>query len=390
MAKDRKEKANGFAADDKGGWLTNFLADEDSFDKRALWRLGSWGMAAVAAVTIAVLANKSYVHTQRDQIAAADLDQQSTRIQRYAREAEVENKRLSSAIQTLNSDRDRLYARVTTLEQGLDSVTGSIARQAQGTSPSPSNAPPSATTDRSMSPPPSGSEASAADAPTTRKLSAISPKPEKTAAPIVAPAGSTDAAETSPPQSAPEIAASPPMTATPSILAPPDPAATKLTAPDADARTGQPASNEPEQTVASTEPVSEVPVQRTKFGVDLGGANSVEGLRALWRRIGASNTELAGLRPLISVQESHPGMKLHLRLIAGPLDDAAAAAKICAALATRRQACATSVFDGQRLSLNVEPPAQHVVHRRVHPRTVKREPAKPAAQPAASSPAPAR
>lgn len=132
MAKDRKEKANGFAADDKGGWLTNFLADEDSFDRRALWRLGSWGMAAVAAVTIAVLANKSYVHTQRDQIAAADLDQQSKQIQHYAREAEVENKRLSSAIQTLNSDRDRLYARVTTLEQGLDSVTGSLPDRHRG------------------------------------------------------------------------------------------------------------------------------------------------------------------------------------------------------------------------------------------------------------------
>jgi hypothetical protein len=398
MAKHRKDKANDLAAGDKGGWVTNFLADEQSFDKRALWRLGSWGMAAVAAVTIAVLANKSYMHTQRDQIAAADLERQSGRIQRYAREAEVENKRLSSAIQTLNSDRDRLYARVSTLEQGLDSVTGSIARQAKEP---PTSTAPNTASDKSTSRPPADSSAAItppadtltppADTLAARKLPAISSEPEKTPVPTVAAAASTDAAETPPAQIAPVIAASPPMTATPSILAPPDPAATKLIAPDARPQTEQPAASEPKQALASTEPVAEVPVQRTEFGVDLGGANSVEGLRALWRRVGASNTELAGLRPLISVQEGHPGAKLHLRLLAGPFDDAAAAAKICAAMATRRQACATSVFDGQRLSLNAEPPpVSHVIHRRVHPRTVKREPAKPAAPPAPSPPAPAR
>lgn len=390
MAKHRKDKANDLAAGDKGGWVTNFLADEQSFDKRALWRLGSWGMAAVAAVTIAVLANKSYMHTQRDQIAAADLERQSARIQRYAREAEVENKRLSSAIQTLNSDRDRLYARVSTLEQGLDSVTGSIARQAKEP---PTSTAPNTASDKSTSRPAADSSTAItpADVPATRKLPAISSEPEKTPAPTVAPAVSTDAAETPPAQIAPVIAASPPITATPSVLAPPDPAATKLITPDAGPQTEQPAASEPKQALASTEPVAEVPVQRTEFGVDLGGANSVEGLRALWRRVGASNTELAGLRPLISVQEGHPGAKLHLRLLAGPFDDAAAAAKICAAMATRRQACATSVFDGQRLSLNAEPPpVSHVIHRRVHPRTVKREPAKPAAPPAASPPAPAR
>ena len=369
MAKDRKDKTDDLAADDAGGWLTGFLADEDSFDKRALWRLGSWGMAAVAAVTISVLANKSYVHVQRDQFAAADLERQSRQIQRYASEAQTESKRLSSAVETLNTDRDRLYSRVMTLEQGLDSVTGSIARQAQAQSPAPSN-PSAATTEKST------------------------PKPEKTAAPSIAPANSTDATEASQQNTAPMVAtASPPLAPTPSILAPPDAAATKLLAPmpDAQPHSGQAAANEPTQALAAIETGPEVPVQRTEFGVDLGGANSIEELRTLWRRVSASNKEIAGLRPIISVQERHAGAKLHLRLVAGPLDDAAAAAKICAAMTTRHQACETSVFDGQRLALNADPaPAPRVAHRRTGPRPIKREPLKPVQPPAPAAPAPAR
>src|SRR4051794_22504485 len=62
-------------------------------------------------------------------MAAADLSQRAQQIQNVANQTEREARRLASAIDTLNSDRDRLYTRVTSLEQGLDSVTGSIARQ---------------------------------------------------------------------------------------------------------------------------------------------------------------------------------------------------------------------------------------------------------------------
>src|SRR5260370_13007697 len=65
----------------------------------------------------------------REQIGAADLARQAQQIQSVAKESQNETRRLASAIDTLNTDRDRLYSRVTVLEQGLDSVTGSIARQ---------------------------------------------------------------------------------------------------------------------------------------------------------------------------------------------------------------------------------------------------------------------
>ena len=82
-----------------------------------------------AAVILAVMANQSSLGLKRDQVAAADLTRQAQQIQVVARETQNEARRLAAAIDTLNSDRDRLYSRVTGLEQGLDSVTGAIARQ---------------------------------------------------------------------------------------------------------------------------------------------------------------------------------------------------------------------------------------------------------------------
>src|SRR6202040_143740 len=129
MALDSDHLAGGFETENTGGLLRGFLAEEDELDRRALWRLGSWGAASVGAVIVAVLANQSSIGLRRDQIAAADLARQSQQIQSVAKESQNEARRLASAIDTLNGDRDRLYSRVTVLEQGLDSVTGAIARQ---------------------------------------------------------------------------------------------------------------------------------------------------------------------------------------------------------------------------------------------------------------------
>src|SRR5262249_18690078 len=63
-------------------------------------------------------------------IAADDFARQAQQIRQLARESQVEARKLASAVDTLNGDRDRLYSRVTVLEQGLDSVTGAIAKQA--------------------------------------------------------------------------------------------------------------------------------------------------------------------------------------------------------------------------------------------------------------------
>src|SRR6195952_2463768 len=137
MAKDRDNLVDRFDTDNSGGWLAGFLAEEDDLDRRSLWRLGSWGVGSVAAVVAAVMASQSSIGARRDQIASADLARQGQQIQSVAKDSQSEARRLASAIDTLNSDRDRLYSRVTVLEQGLDSVTGSIARQNSATGSPP-------------------------------------------------------------------------------------------------------------------------------------------------------------------------------------------------------------------------------------------------------------
>jgi len=303
LAKDLDHLAGSFDTDDTGGVLSGFLAEEDEFDRRALWRLGTWGVASVAAVVVAVMANQSSLGWRREQIAAVDLMQQVNRLQDVAEETQNEARRLASAIDTLNGDRDRLYSRVTVLEQGLDTVTGAIAR---------------------------------------RDPAAAAPSAEAVPTPVVGPVATTLESK--------------------STMAPPDPAAGKLIEPDkpasviaappipevvASARSGKDVDADPEAMPK---------IQRTEFGVDVGGANSVAGLRALWRGLlkSRANASLAALRPIIVIKEGSGGFGMQLRLVAGPLRDAAAAAKICAVLTQNRRSCDTAVFDGQRLSMNTE------------------------------------
>ena len=69
-----------------------------------------------------------------------------------------------------------------------------------------------------------------------------------------------------------------------------------------------------------------------------------------------SNAPLTALRPIIVIKESINGLGMQLRLVAGPLNDAGAAAKICAVLAENKRPCETTIFDGQRLSLKADDP----------------------------------
>ena len=60
MARDPDHLA-GFDAENTGGVLSGFLAEEDVFDRRTLWRLGSWGAASVGAVILALYASQSSI-----------------------------------------------------------------------------------------------------------------------------------------------------------------------------------------------------------------------------------------------------------------------------------------------------------------------------------------
>src|SRR5882724_6009358 len=358
MAKSTDHLARSFEIENTGGLLSDFLAEEDELDRSALWRLGSWGAASVGAVIVALLASQSSIGWRRDQVVAADLLRQSQQIQAVARESQNETRRLASAIDTLNSDRDRLYSRVTILEQGLDSVTGAIARQnsaaasAQATatsSPTAENQPAA----QSPAPAPAASPVATTVAATAEKPRTALPEQAPTAASSAVP-GTTNAPAATP---------ATPLMASKSIMAPPDSAAGKLIEPDPVTPPKPVVASAPSADIAEADasqaPVPPQAVQRTEFGVDVGGANSLNGLRALWRGLlkSKSTASLATLRPIIMVKESNAGLGMQLRLVAGPLNDAAAAAKICAALIESQRTCETAVFDGQRLAMKADEPA---------------------------------
>src|SRR6185295_2813602 len=175
------------------GLLGGLLAEEDGLDRRALWRIGSWGVAATGAVVLAVMANQSSLGLRRDQVAAADLTRQAQQIQLVARESQNEARRLAAAIDTLNSDRDRLYSRVTGLEQGLDSATGAVARQGSAAaSPPVAHAEPQA----AQNPQPSPAVAPVATAPTTAPAADKSTAATAEPAPAPVYSAAKDAAKT--------------------------------------------------------------------------------------------------------------------------------------------------------------------------------------------------
>lgn len=100
---------------------------------------------------------------------------------------------------------------------------------------------------------------------------------------------------------------------------------------------------------------AETAAARTLFGVDLGAAPNLDGLRAIWRREAAASTAVASLQPVVAVRDRGLPTGVALHLVAGPLNDAAAAAKLCASLGPREKACEPAVYDGQRLALETTP-----------------------------------
>jgi hypothetical protein len=389
LAKNPEKLPGDRGKENTGGPFTGFLAEEDEFDRRALWRLGSWGFAAVGAITLAVLANQTSLGWRREQLTAADVARQAQQFQILAKESQNEARRLAAAVETLNSDRDRLYARVTTLELGLDSVTGAIAQQRTAAAP-PQAEPPA-------SPAPSEPAANAqSPAPVVAAVAATPSPPESEKPPVPSLDQPPLPAEKSPVVAAdtPVVpssentdikaaARSPgPAPVEKSMIGPPAPAAGKPIDPTKNANTVT-ASVNPEVAVAAASAGDgaadagngpKAAVQRTEFGVDLGGANSLPGLRALWRGLlkSRSNAPLFTLRPIISIKEGTNRLGMQLRLVAGPLSDAGAAAKICAVLAENNRPCETAIYDGQQLTMKDEPqasvPSKAAPRRRAEPK----------------------
>jgi hypothetical protein len=91
---------------------------------------------------------------------------------------------------------------------------------------------------------------------------------------------------------------------------------------------------------------------KVEFGLDIGGARSLDGLRTLWgAALQRHSAQLDGLQPIIHLRERPRSAGPELRLVAGPIQNAAAAAKLCGLISAAGGICQPALFDGQRLAL---------------------------------------
>lgn len=262
----------------------------------ALSRIGLWGGAAAACLLAVALATRTESGQTRLASAFGTTGPAQVAPGRTSHDAEVEARRMTDTIRSLTEDRDRLLARMTALERNYEDVTGSIGKLARTVRP------------------------------------AVEPAPVPQA-----PLPATDAEPVaSIPASVPVVAGVP--AAEPQPVPAPKPAAVAPQKPAAPA-------------TALSESPEPVPV-RTEFGVDVGGGPSLAAMRTAWERIRRNHaSQLAGLRPVIAVRD-RTGGQIELRLIVGPIPNAAAAARLCASLAGAGLSCQPTMFEGQRLALN--------------------------------------
>jgi hypothetical protein len=232
---------------------------------------------AAGALTAVAYASSTEVGRHRVKVAVAEIHEIliPTGVQAPHPLTAQEGRRLAETVRTLADDRERLLARVATLEQSVEDVTGSIARVQK-------------------------------------------------------------AAETAqrPPEPAPQP---PPETAAPSATKPPEDVTSSITV--------------PAQTMPQPQPAPSV--AKPEFGLDLGSASTVEALRVAWAAALRKHGKLLeGLHPVVHRRERFRPGGMELHLVAGPLTNAAAAARICAAMTAAGAICQPTMFEGQRLALH--------------------------------------
>jgi hypothetical protein len=264
------------------------------FGLRDLSRVAAWGLVALGALTLAAYAASTELGKDRLILAVANF-RGVPPPERLARTpADIRNRQLTEMLRELSADRTQLAARLDTLERSVGDMTGSIA-----------------------------------------KISA----PKVAAIPWPAPLISAPDAQiaTAVPFPAPAPASSTPAVQAPTASTPPIPA------PDVPL---------PRAAAPQNPPIEEAAKEAAKpeFGVDLGRANSIEGLRQLWNAVkGRHGNALEGLRPIVALREIPRTNGVEVRLVAGPIANAAAAARLCANLPG--VTCHPTVFEGQKLAL---------------------------------------
>ena len=292
---------------------------------RPLWRPFGWGSAATIALAAVAFTSQSEDGGKRLQLALAygsEPGRAVAEIPPLAAEAEAkaETKRLAAQVRELAADRERLTTRIATLERNLEDMTGSIKQQSERLAAArAANTPPPAPSAPATTP-----AIVAATRPPTPALPALMP--------LAIPALS-EAAASWPPTTTPPEAAEP---ATPRESA--QPAAGPAPPPVRVAA------------APASESAAAPPPAKPDYGIDLGSAGSLEALRIHWAALKANyGPLLVGLHPVAAQHPKHPAGVTY-RLVAGPLPNAAEAARFCASFPVTRTGCRPALFNGLQLA----------------------------------------
>ena len=392
MARDTDHLAGSFETENTGGLLTGFLAEEDEFDRRALWRLGSWGAAAVGAVIVA-RARQPVL----DRIAARAGRGRRSGAAGPADPVGRQGKPERDAAAGLRHRYPEQRSRPAVFPRHRAGTGPGFGDRRDCAAKSPPRRPPQPLRQLAASrqphrpatlrPPAAAHTAAADDRRPRPDVSRRRRRPNDRGGARSQPeagdgrGNSREASDVAPdagprrlrPQPAPPNRSSDAGDAADGIEI--DDGAARSAAGKAD-RTGR----RRRSTVASARRCRKWSPRRSPPD-DAGsgrerdrrprlpssepnsGSISAAPIRsAACARCGAgllkskSNAPLAALRPIIVVKEGSNGLGMQLRLVAGPLSDAAAAAKICAALIESERPCETTVFDGQRLAMKADEP----------------------------------
>ncbi len=275
-------------------------------DTSVMWRLSLWGGAATVAIAATLLVLNADLGLDRivqalsQPAPAQQVAIEDTLLKRVEAQRAEENRRLETRLRELAADRDKLSARLATLEQNFSDLTGSIKRDISAVA---------VTALAARQEAPQAAAPVLAAPPTTTTAPAVRPDPSPRA-PVAELPARGEATPDKPPQVV-NVPMPPTRVATASQAAPEEP-------------------------------------RKPELGVDLGGARSMEILQARWVAVKANfGPVIEGLQPLAGYDD-RPGI-IPYRLIVGPLPNGAAAAQICSRLHASKVPCRPVDYAGEKL-----------------------------------------
>jgi hypothetical protein len=262
-----------------------------------LWRQAGWGLAAIAALFVAVLSTRDDGAMERVGALLASLHLVPTPPAKHQFDAEAAARQLAQGVRSLVDDRDRLASRLAALERDMGDMTGSIKSQIEAV-----------------------------------KAAKSEPPPWPDEAPPVPMTPADIAAMVKPVSPAPAPAAAVP-------------------APSAPAAANPLPSSQPAAALATAPAETPAPAGST-YGADIGTATTIKALHARWTWLRTAHPALfEGLQPLVSLKQNPRTNRAELHLIVGPYSNADAAEQFCDFIVPYHLTCQPAMFDGSRLAL---------------------------------------